>query len=82
MAFASISDAEGVGANAGQVGERGLPEDHTQGAWIALATEKSVIDNRVVRASTLRWRSSELRRKVSPTLAGETQALPAAVAEV
>eukprot|EP00959_Pyramimonas_sp_CCMP1952_P464259 9486285-Pyramimonas_sp.AAC.1 len=30
---------------------------------MVLATDKSVIDNCVVRASTLGWRSSKLRRK-------------------
>eukprot|EP00959_Pyramimonas_sp_CCMP1952_P087990 1841052-Pyramimonas_sp.AAC.1 len=49
---------------------------------MVLATDKSVIDNRVVRASILGWRSSKLRRKVTSTLAGETQALSQAVAEV
>eukprot|EP00959_Pyramimonas_sp_CCMP1952_P431058 9027876-Pyramimonas_sp.AAC.1 len=52
-AFVSFSDAGGVGASEGQLDERGLPQDPTQGAWMVLATDKSVIDNRVVRASTL-----------------------------
>eukprot|EP00959_Pyramimonas_sp_CCMP1952_P246165 5145278-Pyramimonas_sp.AAC.1 len=82
MAFISFSDAGGVGASEGQVDDKGLPEDPTQGAWLILAADKSVIDNRAVKASTLAWRSSKLRRKVTSTLAGETQALCAAVAEV
>eukprot|EP00959_Pyramimonas_sp_CCMP1952_P015677 331782-Pyramimonas_sp.AAC.1 len=82
MAFVSFSDAGGVGSCEGSVDEKGLPEDPTQGAWMVLATDKSVIDNRVVRASILGWRSPKLRRNVTSTLAGERQALSAAVAEV
>eukprot|EP00959_Pyramimonas_sp_CCMP1952_P273291 5712289-Pyramimonas_sp.AAC.1 len=61
--------------------DKGLPEDPTQGAWMALAADKSALANRSVKASILGWRSSKLRRKVPSTLAGETQALSSAVAE-
>eukprot|EP00959_Pyramimonas_sp_CCMP1952_P058466 1221026-Pyramimonas_sp.AAC.1 len=40
------------------------------------------MSNQTVKASLLGWRSCKLRRKVPSTLAGETQALSAAVAEV
>eukprot|EP00959_Pyramimonas_sp_CCMP1952_P131915 2758139-Pyramimonas_sp.AAC.1 len=83
MAFVSFSDAGGVGASEGLLlGRQGLPADPTQVAWMVLATDKSVIDNCAVRASTLGWRSSKLRRRVTSTMAGETQALSAAVVEV
>eukprot|EP00959_Pyramimonas_sp_CCMP1952_P287932 6021377-Pyramimonas_sp.AAC.1 len=49
---------------------------------MALATDRSLLDNRSVKASILGWRSCKLRRKAPSTLAGETQASPAAVAEV
>eukprot|EP00959_Pyramimonas_sp_CCMP1952_P030613 641636-Pyramimonas_sp.AAC.1 len=49
---------------------------------MVLAADKSVLANRSVKASILGWRSSKLRRKVPSTLAGETQALSSAVAEV
>eukprot|EP00959_Pyramimonas_sp_CCMP1952_P130047 2719436-Pyramimonas_sp.AAC.1 len=51
MAFVSFSDAGGVGANEGLVDERGLPEDPTQGAWMILAADRSVLDNCAVKAS-------------------------------
>eukprot|EP00959_Pyramimonas_sp_CCMP1952_P284059 5937587-Pyramimonas_sp.AAC.1 len=82
MAFVSFSDAGGVGAHEGLLDGQGLPADPTQGAWMVLATDRSVIDNCAVKASTLGWRSSKLRRKVTSTLAGETQALAQAVSEV
>eukprot|EP00959_Pyramimonas_sp_CCMP1952_P325348 6809993-Pyramimonas_sp.AAC.1 len=82
MAFVTFSDAGGVGAFDGLADDRGLPEDPTQGAWTVCATDKSIIENRSVRASVLGWRSSKLRRKVPSTLAGETQALAATVSEV
>eukprot|EP00959_Pyramimonas_sp_CCMP1952_P113176 2365567-Pyramimonas_sp.AAC.1 len=56
MAFVSFSDAGGVGANEGLLDRQGLPADPTQGAWMVLATDNSVIDNCAVRASTLGWR--------------------------
>eukprot|EP00959_Pyramimonas_sp_CCMP1952_P021843 459894-Pyramimonas_sp.AAC.1 len=34
MAFVAFSDAGGAGAFDGLVGDRGLPEDPTQGAWM------------------------------------------------
>eukprot|EP00959_Pyramimonas_sp_CCMP1952_P313112 6553977-Pyramimonas_sp.AAC.1 len=63
MAFVSFSDAGGVGASGGQQDAKGLPEDPTQGAWMILATDRSVIYNRPVKASILAWRSFKLRRK-------------------
>eukprot|EP00959_Pyramimonas_sp_CCMP1952_P246851 5159390-Pyramimonas_sp.AAC.1 len=74
MAFVSFSDAGGVGANINQDDDRGLPDDPTQGAWMVLTTDRSVLDNHAVKASIIGWRSSKLRRKVPSTLAGETQA--------
>eukprot|EP00959_Pyramimonas_sp_CCMP1952_P105319 2201729-Pyramimonas_sp.AAC.1 len=73
MAFVSFSDAGGVGADIKMNDDRGLPADPTQGAWLVLATDKSVLLNSSVKASFLGWRSSKLRRKVPSTLAGETQ---------
>eukprot|EP00959_Pyramimonas_sp_CCMP1952_P400722 8396882-Pyramimonas_sp.AAC.1 len=55
MAFASFSDAGGVGAREGQQGAKGLPEGPTRDAWMILATDRSVIDNRAVGASILAW---------------------------
>eukprot|EP00959_Pyramimonas_sp_CCMP1952_P295258 6175316-Pyramimonas_sp.AAC.1 len=49
---------------------------------MVLACDQAILDNKAVKASILGWRSSKLRRKVPSTLAGETQALSAAVAEV
>eukprot|EP00959_Pyramimonas_sp_CCMP1952_P117940 2466017-Pyramimonas_sp.AAC.1 len=69
MAFVSFSDAGGVGANINQDDDRGLPDDPTQGAWMVLTTDRSVLGNHAVKASIIGWRSSELRRKVPSTLA-------------
>eukprot|EP00959_Pyramimonas_sp_CCMP1952_P242270 5063782-Pyramimonas_sp.AAC.1 len=82
MAFVSFSDAGGVGAKEDMLDDKGLPDDPTQGAWMVLAADADVLSNQAVKASMLSWRSSKLRRKVPSTLAGETQALSAAVAEV
>eukprot|EP00959_Pyramimonas_sp_CCMP1952_P100727 2107137-Pyramimonas_sp.AAC.1 len=82
MSFISFSDAGGIGSTEGLLDDRGLPVDPTQGAWMVLAADCSVLENKAVKASILGWRSSKLRRKVPSTLAGETQALSAAVAEV
>ena len=81
MAFISFSDAGGVGSTEGLLDDRGLPADPTQGAWMILAADQSS-KNSAAKASILGWRSSKLRRKVPSTLAGETQALSAAIAEV
>eukprot|EP00959_Pyramimonas_sp_CCMP1952_P116300 2431401-Pyramimonas_sp.AAC.1 len=47
---------------------------------MVLATDRSVLENRAVRASLLGWRSSKLRRRFPSTLAGETLVLAPAVA--
>ena len=82
MAFVSFSDAGGVGANIQLEDKNGLPADPTQGAWMVLATDKDLVDNKPAKVSILGWRSTKLKRKVPSTLAGETQALSGAVAEV
>eukprot|EP00959_Pyramimonas_sp_CCMP1952_P433770 9083339-Pyramimonas_sp.AAC.1 len=45
MSFMSFSDAGGVGAFDDLTDEKGLPEDPTQGAWMILACDKSVLSN-------------------------------------
>eukprot|EP00959_Pyramimonas_sp_CCMP1952_P354018 7417028-Pyramimonas_sp.AAC.1 len=81
MSFVSFSDAGGIGG-LGTDDSKGLPNDPTQGALIVLACDRNIENNKCVRTSILAWRSSRLRRKVLSTLAGETQALSSAVAEV
>ena len=80
----TLSDAGGIGGapSVERLEEDGMPSDVTQGAWMILATNGSLAQGDSAPTSILSWRSSKLRRRVSSTLAGETLALSAAIAEV
>ena len=82
LAYVAISDAGGVGMKHTSEDEEGLPTDHTQGAWIIMATETLPTGKQKVRASPMSWRSSKLKRKVYSTFGGETQAMLQAISEV
>ena len=82
LAFATISDAGGVGGNENRLEEDGLPSDCTQGAWMVVATSKAITKGIRAPVSVLAWHSSKLRRRISSTLSGETLALSAAIGEV
>ena len=82
LAYVAISDAGGVGMKHTSEDDEGLPTDHTQGAWIIMATETLPIGKQKVRASPMSWRSSKLKRKVYSTFGGETQAMLQAISEV
>ena len=70
--FVTISDAGGPGT-----ARRG----GARGAWLVLVAEPSLKHNRRAKVSALAWRSTRLKRAVASTVAAETLALSAAVAE-
>ena len=78
----SLSDAGGIGGKEEKVESDGLPSDVTQGAWMILAAGAGLASGDRTPVSVLAWRSSKLKRRVSSTLAGETLALSAAIAEI
>lgn len=75
-------------ADAGGVGSKPVVEDQTevtdtiQAAWVVFLAEHVPSANTKVRASTLSWRSSKLKRRVSSTLASEALAFNQALSEV
>ena len=82
ISLVSLSDAGGTGGAEDRVESDGLPTDATQGAWMILAAGPGISDGVKTPVSVLSWKSTKLRRRVSSTLAGETLALSAAIAEV
>ena len=77
----TMSDAGGVGSKNDSIEEDGLPSDATQGAWLVALADKRVMTDEKAKVSVLAWHSAKLKRRVASTLAGETLALSAALAE-
>ena len=77
----TMSDAGGVGSKNDSIEEDGLPSDATQEAWLVALADKRVMTDERAKVSVLAWRSAKLKRRVASTLAGETLALSAALAE-
>ena len=73
LVFTGASDCAGAGT---------ARENGAQGAWIAMAADKSLLDGHSARVSPVSWRSTRVKRVVSSTLAGETLALSACLAEM
>ena len=70
--FVAVSDAGGPGT---------AKNDGSQGAWLVMAADASIRQNKRARVSILSWRSTRLKRAVSSTVAAETLSLSAALAE-
>ena len=81
MVFIAASDAGGVGSKP-IIEDQHEVSDTVQGAWIVFASDQFPSANNKVRISTLSWRSSKLKRKVSSTLASEALAFSQALSEI
>ena len=83
MLFIMASDAGGVAGKPVRQEEPGNPpEDTVQGAWVIFASDKMPSASQKIKVSTLSWRSSKLKRRVSSTLAGEALAFSQGLSEV
>ena len=83
MVFVAASDAGGVAAKlptSEAPGEDLL--DPIQGAWVVLVAERVPAANVSTKVSILSWRSAELKRRCSSTLASEALALDQALGEL
>ena len=60
----------------------GLPEDPVQGAWLVLASDLLPAHDLRINVSTLSWRSTKLKRRVTSTMAGETLSMSQCLGEV
>ena len=83
MLFIMASDAGGVAGKPVQMELPGEPpEDTVQGAWVIFASDRMPSASQKVKVSTLSWRSSKLKRRVSSTLAGETLSFSQGLSEI
>ena len=82
MTFIGVSDAGGVDGEVRGNNEAGLIEDPVQGAWMVLTSNTLPTHDRRIPVSVISWRSSKLKRRVTSTMAGETQALSQCLGEV
>jgi len=82
MKFIGISDAGGVDGDIRGLGKDGLPEDPVQGAWLVLASDLLPAHDLRINVSTLSWRSTKLKRRVTSTMAGETLSMSQCLGEV
>jgi len=73
LVFASVSDCAGAGT---------ARDNGAQGAYIVLAAERQLLAGHTARVSPISWRSTRVKRVVASTLAGETLALSASLAEM
>ena len=73
MIFAGASDCAGAGT---------ARDNGAQGAWQVMARDKELMTGQNARVSPLSWRSTRVKRVVASTLAGETLALSASLAEM
>ena len=71
--FTSASDCAGAGT---------AREHGAQGAWIAMIADAALLAGQPAKASLISWRSTRVKRVVASTLAGETLALSASLAEI
>ena len=71
--FTSASDCAGAGT---------AREHGAQGAWIAMIADSALLAGQPAKASLISWRSTRVKRVVASTLAGETLALSASLAEI
>lgn len=81
MIFIAASDAGGVDSLPVSE-EPGAVTDTTQGAWIIMASDAMPSASTSCKVSILSWRSAKLRRRVSPTLAGEALAFSQSLSEL
>ena len=83
MTFITASDAGGVDSSPPVEDCDGdVVSDAVQGAWVIFASDKMPSHSCRIKVSTLSWRSSKLKRRVSSTLAGEALAFSQALGEV
>lgn len=82
MTFIGVSDAGGVDGEVRGNDETGIIEDPVQGAWMVLTSNALPTHDRRIPVSIISWRSSKLKRRVTSTMAGETQALSQCLGEV
>ncbi len=83
MVFITASDAGGIdSAPPVERDSNSMVSDAVQGAWVVFASDRFPSHSNKVKVSTLSWRSSKLKRRVSSTLAGEALSFSQALAEV
>ena len=83
LTFITASDAGGVDSAPPKEEESGnVVSDAVQGAWVIFASDRMPSHSCRIKVSTLSWRSSKLKRRVSSTLAGEALAFSQALGEV
>ncbi|CAK9046494.1 Protein SENSITIVITY TO RED LIGHT REDUCED 1 [Durusdinium trenchii] len=81
MIFISASDAGGVASKPPVPDDLELT-DTVQGAWVIFISDQLPNASRKVKVSTVSWRSTKLKRRVSSTLASEALAFSQALTEI
>jgi len=82
MTFITAPDAGGIDSSPPVEGNEEMVSDAVQGAWVIFASDRIPSHSGKVKVSTLSWRSSKLKRRVSSTLAGEALSFSQALSEV